>query len=122
MGILYFKLEKLKFITLIVATSFLFIGCGPDCPEPKCPPPKKIYIKSKCPDITLLKPLDKKDLTSHVKIPVKRANGKYYIEEKVFNTAALRSQEKSKFILKQERYIKFYENHLKKIRRTCRGS
>lgn len=107
---------------ILIFLIFIFNGCSQKAPEIiKCPE-KEVYIKNKCPDIIILRKLpDHKKYLKKKQLPIEKIeDGLYYkVKAEDLNDAAIYSQEKSKYILKQDKYIRFYERELRNIKKVC---
>ena len=106
-GILFFNYKS---IGTIFSTLFL-IGCGYQ------PEPELKYIKSSCPEMIILKPIPKKYYTTPVKLKIINDGEYYKVPKKQLKQASLNSQKKSILIEKQQKYIKFYETQILKIKK-----
>ena len=112
---LFNKISKISFLSFI-----LFItGCN----EPQLRE-KEVIVKRTCPQMTILKPIPKKYLSyTKVKIPFEKTDipGMVMVPFKPLKEGSINCQKKDALIEKQKRYIRFYENQIIEIRKSCKA-
>jgi len=108
----------MKTILYISILSLFFMGCG-QITEPQ-PNNDYIYIKNKCPDLTILRPIPKKYRNiKKIKVTFEKTDDpkKVIVLKDVLKQGSINSYRKDLLIQKQDKYIRFYEKEIREYLR-----